>query len=206
MHLLLSVVCVHVVCADLVLIIVVFDDPVAPGRQETHCLCYVAKGVFVDYHSPLCYLLLALWFHRHWLLLFLYCCRRAFVPENVILLLVLGCLVAFLVVLVSHLEVLIFIKKTVVFHKLSLNFFFLKIFNFFHESHIDKSAYLSFLIFWPYKFGLFFAFWWHQLVFGCCFCFFRRTWLSFLRFLGSGRRHAILLLFHLLFFSPKLVF
>lgn len=87
-HLFFSVVCIHVVCADLVFVGVIFNDPVASGGKKPYCFSNVTEYMLVDYDDSLSYFFLAAWLGRLFLFLGFYCCARALVSEDVVFFLV----------------------------------------------------------------------------------------------------------------------
>lgn len=85
-HFFFPIVGIHVVCTNLVLVVVIFDDPIATSRQEAHGFSNSAENVLVYYYGALGDLLLALNFDNFGLLLCLHGSRWAIISENIIFL------------------------------------------------------------------------------------------------------------------------
>ena len=153
-HLFLSVVGIHIISTHFVFVGLVLYDPVASGWKQPHWLGNIAENSFIDKHRSLSDFFLAFRLTFRDLLLSFHSCCRGLVSKNVVFF---SFRWTFIAVFFAFFLWFILIEHIIIFYNFYRHFIIIFL-NFSHESHVNKSVYLPFLIFRPKRLWFFFFF------------------------------------------------
>ena len=138
-HLLLSVVGIHVICCYFVLRVIVSNYPVASRGQKANAFNNVTENMIIDQYFSWSCLLIVFRLRFSWFFLFLYGCRGGLVSKYIVFFI--STWTWFFAWSTFTFVTFIIIPFTTIFNHLDVHFFFIFIvFYFCHETHINKGV------------------------------------------------------------------
>lgn len=145
-HILFAVNGVHVLCCHFVLLSLISDYPCTSRRKKSSFFSYFTKYQIIDVNYSLNFFLV--WFELCLCLVTIFNRSRLIITKYIITIWLVWTL-NFLFNFYFNFLLFIILKHSIIFSKLSLNLFFIIIFNFCHKTEIYKIVYLLLLILRP---------------------------------------------------------